>query len=401
MEKALTPTFMEKTKTLDDIRKYITPFKALVKRRAKGILKHDYVVPGGPYEEQWDWDAFFIGMALAAEIPSEGVFLRNWALNYIENADDKGYVPGCLTPTGFDPRLNQMKPLIAQGTFFASRFLGDFSWLAKPEIYEKLKKIVMYRENFGCFDKEFNLGGWTNSMESGADNNLASLDYPDNSVLSVDFNSFLYLEYLSLANIAKQLGNEQDTTLFKNKAAQLKQAILTRLWSEEDGTFYNIDLKTKEFIKVVSYSSVHPFWGNIASKEQADTFFKRYLLNPKKMLSPFGIRTQSKDHPGYNNVNMIKPYSNWQGPIWPIATYIYVQSLMNYGYARDAEVIAMKVINLCIDDIIKNGGMHENYDAETGIPLAAPSFVSWNLLLIDVLNQIDRKENPFQVPEPI
>ncbi|MCC7197677.1 hypothetical protein IT413_05820 [Candidatus Peregrinibacteria bacterium] len=381
----------------DDIKKYINPWKGFVKRRAKGILKHDYLVPGGPYEEQWDWDAFFVGMALSAEIPTEAVFLKNWALNYLESADDTGYVPGCLVPAGFDPRLKQMKPFMAQGCYFASRSLNDFEWLKDETLYQKLIKVVMYRENHGCFDKELNLGGWTNSMESGADNNLASLDYPDNSVASVDFNSFLYLEYKSLSLISRKTGRIQDAQQFEEKAENLKKAILEKMWDKTHGTFYNINLKDKSFITVVSYSSVHPFWAGIATQEQADTFFKNYLLNPNKMLSPYGIRTQSKDHAGYNNVNMIKPYSNWQGPIWPIATYIYVQSLMNYGYEKEAREIAEKVIKLCIQDIQKSGGMHENYDAETGEPLAAPNFVSWNLLLVDVLNQIDRKENPFQL----
>jgi alpha,alpha-trehalase len=207
------------------------------------------------------------------------------------------------------------------------------------------------------------------------------------------------LEYKSLSIVSRKTGRIQDAERFAEKAENLKKAILEKMWDKTHGTFYNINLKDKSFITVVSYSSVHPFWAGIATQEQADTFFKNYLLNPNKMLSPYGIRTQSKDHAGYNNVNMIKPYSNWQGPIWPIATYIYVQSLMNYGYEKEAREIAEKVIKLCIQDIQKSGGMHENYDAETGEPLAAPNFVSWNLLLVDVLNQIDRKENPFKITE--
>jgi alpha,alpha-trehalase len=379
------------------IRKHITPKKALVKRRGRGMLKYDYLVPGGVYEEQWDWDAFFIGMALTAAIPSEAIFLKNWALNYIENSSEDGFSPGLVTPNGPDNRLNQMKPFLAQGSYFACVNLQDTQWLQKGNTYDQLKKIVLYRENVGFFNTELNLGAWTNSMESGADNNVAVLPFPDKSVAAVDFNSFLYLEYLAMQKLASLVGKNDDIAFFQEKAEKLKQAILEHLWCEEDGTFYNVNLQNKQFIKVVGYSSVHPFWAGIASQAQADAFFQRYVLHPEKLLSPHGVRSLSKDHPEYNNVNMIKPHSNWQGPIWPIANYIFIQSLLRYGYQNDARTIAQKVIGLCIADIEANGGMHENYDAETGLPLAAPNFISWNLLLEDVLKQIEEKRNPFEI----
>lgn len=367
-----------------------------MKRRGRGMIPHDYLVPGGPYEEQWDWDGFFIGMALAAEIPTEGYFLRNWALNYIENAREDGFTPGLVTPEGPDKRLNQMKPFLAQGCFFASRFTGDDTWLNIGDRYDRLRRVVLYREEYGYFDKTLNLGAWTNSMESGADNNLAALDFPDGTVAAVDFNCFLYMEYRAMQRLAASLKKAEDAELFRQKADALKKAILTHLWNEDDGTFYNKDLRDGSTIRVVGYSSVHPFWAGIASQAQADTFFKGWMLNTDKMRSPHGVRTLSKDHPGYNNVNMIKPHSNWQGPLWPIATYIYCQSLAAYGYGDDAKAITEQMMKLCIDDIKTSGGMHENYDAETGLPLAAPNFISWNLLLIDLPRQLETGENPFR-----
>ena len=113
------------------IRTALAPKKALVKRRARGFIKYDYLVPGGPYEELWDWDAFFIGMSLAAEIPSEGLYLKNCALNYLSQVSASGFTPGLLTPAGIDKRLKHVKPFLAQECFFAAQFLNDFSWIQK------------------------------------------------------------------------------------------------------------------------------------------------------------------------------------------------------------------------------------------------------------------------------
>ncbi len=378
------------------LQKHIAPLKVFVKRRAKGMLKHDYLVPGGPYPEQWDWDGFFIGMALALEIPSEAIFLRNWALNYIENAREDGFTPGLLTPHGPDSRLNQMKPVLAQGSYFAGIFLNDWAWL-QGDPYDRLRKIVLYREQTGFFDKTLQLAAWTDSMESGADNAISMLEEPKGSVAAVDCNCWLYREYAAMARIAEALQKQDDVVLFRQKAEDIKTAILTHLWCEEDGTFYNVRFADHSFIRVVEYSVVHPFWTGIASKEQADRFFKMYLLNDEKLRSPFGIRTLAKDHPTYNNANIIKPYSNWQGPVWPIANYMYVQALLNYGYKADARRVSEEVIDLCIRDVQTTGGMHENYDAENGLPLAAQNFISWNLLLLSVLDDVERGVSPFQL----
>src|SRR3990167_2239204 len=112
---------------IQKIKNTFSPFKTVIKRPAKGSLKHDYLVPSGYYQEQWDWDAYFMGVALSAEISSEAIYLKNWALNYIEHSDKNGYSPGCVTPKGPEKghRAFLMKPLIAQGSYLASRFLKD------------------------------------------------------------------------------------------------------------------------------------------------------------------------------------------------------------------------------------------------------------------------------------
>ncbi|TSC79540.1 MAG: alpha,alpha-trehalase [Candidatus Peregrinibacteria bacterium Gr01-1014_25] len=369
---------------------------ARVKRPAEGALRHDYLVPGGPYPEQWDWDAFFIGMAIASRDRADAVYLRNWGLNYIENARDDGFCPGLLTPKGPDWRLKHMKPFLAQGCLHASRFLNDSAWLT-GDLYARLKRIVLYREEHGLFHVGLGLFAWTDSMESGADNNLAALEYPDGSVAAVDCSCFVYAEYAATALIARNAGQEKDSLMFRAKAEHLREAIIARLWNREDGAYENIDTRTGEFIRVVGYSSVHPLWAGIAPQEQADAFIDRWLLHPDKLRSPHGIRTLSKDHPRYNNANIIKPHSNWQGPVWPIAMVLYAQSLANYGRTDAALDVAADAMRLCLNDIEKSGGMHENYDAETGQPLAAPDFISWNLLLMNLAEEVQERRNPFMI----
>lgn len=76
---------------------------------------------------------------------------------------------------------------------------------------------------------------------------------------------------------------------------------------------------------------------------------------------------------------------------------MYFQGLLNYGFRKEAIELAQKISNLVITDIKESGGMHENYDAETGKPLAAPNFVSWNLLVGNMLEEATLKVNPIDI----
>src|SRR3989344_7707061 len=225
---------------IQQIKTSLAPFKAFIKRRAQGHIPYDYLVPAGPYQEQWDWDAFFMGVALAADIPSEAIYLRNWALNYIINARPSGKVAGCLTAKGYDERLNHMKPFLAQGAYLAGKFLKDYSWLKKH--WKKLKKIVLYREKH-MWNKKYDLGVWADSMESGADDNVALYGYPKLTVLGTDLNTFIYREYKAMSLLSEIIKKKKDFKFFQTRAEQVKKNIVKYLWDENDHIFYNIDTR--------------------------------------------------------------------------------------------------------------------------------------------------------------
>ena len=379
---------------IDRLRDALRIKKTLVKRPKKGDIAHDYLVPGGPYNEQWDWDGFFIGMALASEISSEAIYLKNWALNYLEHVRPDGFTPGLLTPEGIDKRLHHMKPFLAQGCLFASRFLGDFSWLV-PYLH-RLERSVGYREKI-FFDKERGLASWYDSMESGADNNVALLDYPRYSVLAADLNAFLYREYAAMALIARALKDTSRYARYHRKANDLKKNMLRYLWNEEGHIFYNLNRKNGEQIKRATYAALVPLWSGVAPYEKGREMIRRWVLNPKKLWAKWGVRTLAADDPAYNQVNMIKPHSNWQGPVWPLVNTLATYILLDYGFVKEAKRLAHTAARLCLTDIEKTGGMHENYNAETGKPLAAPNFVSWNLLAGQLIPNVEVGINPFRL----
>lgn len=349
-----------------------------VVKPASGMLRHDYLVPAGPYREQWDWDAFFMALALIRREAANAVYLKNWALNYLEHAEGDGRVPGCLTPEGPDPRVRQMKPFLAQGALLASVTLDDFVWY-RPH-WEALERVVTYRERHGwCHD--LGLATWYDGMESGMDNNVAVLEFPVHTVVAADLNAYLYAEYGALAELARRADKPVEGERFAKQAAEIKERMNRFLYSPEEAIYYNVFSVSRRHIRRISVSSFVPLWVGLAGPEEAAATIRRYLLDPEHLLSPFGFRSLSRGDFTYNNCNIIKPHSNWQGPVWVVATYLCLQGMIRYGFREQAAEIADRLIAAVAEDIRVTGGMHENYHAEIGEGLAAPAFFSWNILL--------------------
>ncbi len=360
--------------------------KSVVKRKAAGFISYDYLVPNGPYEEQWDWDGHFIGVALSREIPSESIYLKNWALNYLEHVQKDGFTPGLLTPAGIDKRLKHVKPFLAQGASLAAWYLKDYSWLRKH--WPQLKKSLQFRIKTNL-NKKYNLACWYDSMESGADNNPAVLPFAHNTVVASDLNTYLYSELKAMAELAEVFGDKKDFAIYTKLHDEIKKEMLKHLWDEKDSFFYNLDTKTGEKIKILTFSGFMPLYRKILPHDLGRKLIKKHLLNKNEFWSKYGVRTLAKTEPAYNNHNIIKPHSNWQGPVWPLVNYFSFKILLNYGFEKEAKELAIKTGKLILHDIKHSGGMHENYNAETGKPLAAPNFVSWNLLVIGMLEKAE------------
>jgi alpha,alpha-trehalase len=368
-----------------DARERIGALRSRVLRRANGALPYDYIVPSGVYEEQWDWDAFFVGLHLISVNRADGIYLKNWCLNFLRYTEPDGQTPGGIRPwAGRDARLYHIKPLMGQAAYYASISLGDFSWI--EPVWEKMAACVTYRER-KMSDRATGLVKWWDGLESGADNNPTLVPRYHNSIAAGDVNGFMVLDYKGMALIADRLGKSAEAEAFRERAGKLTDAVNRHLWDPADATYYSYDAVEGARIRCITYSNMIPLWARLASDEQARAMIERYVLDPAKLWSPFGIRSVAADEPSYNNENVIKPYSNWQGPIWPHFNWMAMHALIHYGYPEAALTVAERVTRLCLADLAANGMMHENYHAETGAPLAAPDFVSWNLLVAQMIDE--------------
>jgi alpha,alpha-trehalase len=373
-----------------------TALQSQTVRPAQGYIRSPYLIPAGYYSQMWDWDGFFIGAHWANQNPTNAKFLRDWVLSFASSADADGYVAGCITPQGPRPLFGKfaMKPFLAQGALLASQDLKEYSWL-RP-VWPAMQRILAYRKSTQ-FDSRTGLWFWDNAMQSGADNNAALTNDPQDrsAILAVDASVFAMREYLAMAALAGHLNHPGDARRYRLQAAVTRNAILAQLWSPQDAIFFNRRRDTGARVRVISWSNFTPLICGLLSPGEARRMIRLHLLNPDEMRAPYGFRSLSKSDPAYNNEAIIDPYSNWRGPIWINANYLDWVALRRYGFHSESRWLAMTLASMLRRDIAKWGSMHEDYNAETGdglAPTVAQSpggrftgFVGWNLLALDML----------------
>lgn len=339
----------------------------------KGILKYPYLVPSGPYYQLFDWDSYFMGVALSYDHMGkpEASTVEDFLSFVDQNADDTGYVPRIITPTAFWALPEMSKPFLAQSAYRASLTMGSVEWL-RPW-YKKLAETLEFWENTRRAPDGFFL--WFNGVESGVDNNTAVIDKPARVTEGVDLQCYMYREYRAMAILANKLGYASDAAMYTHKADALQTKIQQQMWSKSDGMFLNIDARTGRKIDILTWTNFVPLWAGVATKAQARQMIEQHILNSKEFWAPYGIRTLA---PGQAHYDPVHGY--WRGPVWILSNYLIMHGLMNYGYDKQALELAERTQTLLIDDLKKTGGMNECYNPDTGKPLAGGHFVSWDLL---------------------
>ena len=91
----------------------LTSSAQLTFREPSGYLQYKYLVPAGPYDQLWDWDSMFLGIATLGE--GSAPYLVGSMMNFLSHTDVKdGEVSGCLTPSGGTPTVYHAKPIVIQ-----------------------------------------------------------------------------------------------------------------------------------------------------------------------------------------------------------------------------------------------------------------------------------------------
>jgi hypothetical protein len=355
----------------------------------------------GHYLQMYDWDACFFAQG-ADELGINHNFGLEVVGNFLSLQQADGYIPRTVSPMRIWDAGDVCKPFLSQTI--------TRSWERDPQSTKKLSnEMISGLEKHLLFFQlnrmhRSGMYHWRNVLESGVDDNLALLapmeaakdenehigDVPDGSLIAVDLCSYLVLEYLSFAEIAAANGLYDLSEKYAHLSLHLSAQVEQHLWNDELGMYCNFCPNSDQQYKMRSWTGLLPALLGFASEDRIQQVIERNILNPEHFLRPAGLASMAASEHLYNQ-GMRGLYGraivcNWQGPVWVLPNILAVRCLLAQKMHRAAEELAIRVVKTLADCIVEKGVLFENYNAETGQPLWAPKFMSWNVLALELTN---------------
>lgn len=208
---------------------------------------------------------------------------------------------------------------------------------------------------------------------------------------SVDLNSYFYAEKIYLAQMSKVLGKTEDEKNYLESAEKLREYINKNMFDEKTGFYYDLQISDKDnstYLLVNRGKGTEgyiPLWAKVATDKEAKEVVKNIMDNNKfNTYLPFP--TASKDNKKYD------PVKYWRGPVWLDQAYFGIVGLNNYGYSKEAKLMANKLYQNS-EGLLGDGTIRENYNPETGEGLHCSNF-SWSASVYYLLykNFLDNTE---------
>lgn len=386
---------------------------------ADGLLKYPFLTPSyavdpggddkasvparstiGHYLQMYDWDAcFFSEGATLAGLPD---LAPDVVANFMSLKHADGYVPRTVSPGRIWDAGDMCKPFLCQALAFKDKYKNHG---ASAQLLQDLDCYLNYYERHRQ-DKS-GLFHWRNVLESGVDDNLALVTpqeaakdenesigtFPDGKMLAVDLSAYMVAEYRAFATLADHAGNPTLAAKSRTKADAILDKIESHMWDEQFGMYLNLYPNATDKLYLRSWTGLAPALLGLSKPERLEQVIHKNILNPEHFYRPAGLSSMAASEPLYNNAKRglygRAIVSNWQGPMWVLPNALAVRCLLSLGMKKEAVELASRVVRTMVNGLNERGTLFENYNADTGEPLWAPEFMSWNILAMELIQILE------------
>lgn len=340
-----------------------------IRTRGVSICRGREVMTGYSYGEFYDWDLYFETLFLSYFGVSK--FCRNNVEMFLDTQEPSGFVARTI----MEPRQRQhFKPFLAQTALLGCLQTGDCRWL-EGKYWARLKRYLHYWF-WHCDADKNGLCYWDSADHSGMDNQcLRAGEIGTKDVEGVDLNCYLVQELDAMGHLGELLGYKEEAAHFFEHAQQLRAKIEEIFWDEADGFYYDRSEERGELIRVKTISGLMPLWCGAASPERAKRLVQEHLMNPREFWLEYPVATWAKNEKGYYQQRK-GGECNWMGCTWIPTNYMLFHGLMEYGFKKEAGVLARKTYEL----VISESTTREYYNAENGCGQGLSPFWGWSTL---------------------
>ena len=167
----------------------------------------------------------------------------------------------------------------------------------------------------------------------------------------VCLNSLLYKAEVDLAQMAAELGRDQESAKWKQLAEKRKEAINKYLWNPQSGMFFDYDFLHGRQSTYNYATTFYPLWAGLATPEQARAVVRNLNLFER----PGGVAMSDR----VSGMQWDLPYG------WAPLQLIPVEGLRRYSFNDDADRISQEFVSDVYDNFKHDQTIREKYNVVT------------------------------------
>jgi glycogen debranching enzyme len=153
-------------------------------------------------------------------------------------------------------------------------------------------------------------------------------------IATCEIQGYVYDAKRRCARLAREFWNDLETAdRLEKEAAELKRKFNRDFWIPEKQFFALALDGKKRRVDSLTSNIGHLLWSGIVEDDKAAAC-ARHLVGPK-LFSGWGVRTMALGEGGYN------PIGYHVGTVWPFDNSFVAQGLRNYGFQREAAIVAL------------------------------------------------------------
>ena len=157
--------------------------------------------------------------------------------------------------------------------------------------------------------------------------------YPN--IERVDFASYLYANARAVAEVAAARGDAVTQQEFEEMATAIQNAVLTKMWREEDHFFYDLREEDDVVAEVREVVGFYPFAFDLppANEREYLAIFD-YLTDEAEFWTNHPVATISQQSRFFSQT-VPGGCCHWNGPSWPFSTSVVLEALANAAKRYD------------------------------------------------------------------
>jgi len=188
---------------------------------------------------------------------------------------------------------------------------------------------------------------------------------------SVQLNSFLYKDALTLARLARMSGEEEYARDCEHYAEGLSEGLFEICFVPEEKRFWDYNHTTGRHTRIKTFYMFWPIWAGMPVPEDTKRdLIENVLLSPKHFFGDIPFPSVAYSEGSYD------PRGYWRGRTWPHISYWLIEMLWREGYREQADAAAERILSA----FLAESSFPENLASKSGlVESAGHAHYNWGM----------------------